>query len=225
MTPTFSFKNFLTLLIIPLELTVGWLIHLIGLTQQPLMGQLAAFLIFFLGFLAAVSLNKELLRQSWPNYRKNLFRNLFLSLFFAILFGLIQQVGRGFIQSGSIAFNNHYLTATLIPTLVGALIPIMAPFTEEIVFRHLLFFQWADSRGKTFFLLFGSSILFGLAHFNNYSGNLIYTLPLMVGGLMLALLYRWKKNIWFNIMAHFIYNFTLAVLPAVIVLIFQGLSN
>lgn len=219
MNKPLSKQELATLLIIPIELLIGWLFGLIGWTKLPVIGPLIAFGIFFLGFLAAIILNRKLLKSSWQLYKEKLFKNFMWSVLFAAIFGVIQQVGRGLVQPASI--DGNLFTTTVLPTLIGAAIPMMAPFAEELVFRHILFFKWTTSKMMTILMLFVSSILFGLAHFNNFQGQLIYTLPLMVGGFAFALFYYWKKNIWFSLMAHFIYNTTFSFIPAVIVLLFQ----
>lgn len=219
MNKPLSKKELATLLIIPLELILGWLLSLTGWTSLPVIGQLLAFGIFFLGFLAAILLNRKFLKVSWQLYKEKLFKNFMWSVLFAVIFGVIQQVGRGLVQPASI--DGNLFTTTVLPTLIGAAIPMMAPFAEELVFRHILFFKWTHSRAMTIVMLFVSSILFGLAHFNNFQGQLIYTLPLMAGGFVFALFYYWKKNIWFSLMAHFIYNTAFSFIPAVIVLFFQ----
>ncbi|MBV7391898.1 CPBP family intramembrane metalloprotease [Enterococcus sp. ALS3] len=218
-----SKRELTTLLIIPLELLIGWLLSLTDLIKLPVAGPLLVFCIFFLGFLAAILLNRTFLKNSWQQYKEKLFRNFMLSVLFAVIFGVIQQVGRGLVQPASI--HGNLLTMTILPTLIGALIPMMAPFTEELVFRHILFFKWTTSKTMTILMLFVSSILFGLAHFNNFQGQLIYTLPLMAGGFLFALFYYWKKNIWFSLMAHFIYNVAFSFIPAVVILFFQLFTN
>ena len=63
-----------------------------------------------------------------------------------------------------------------------------------------------------------SSFLFGLAHWNNFNGDIFKMIPYMVVGAWFAIIYYKSKNIWQNIMTHFFFDF-LQVIAAVVVLI------
>lgn len=91
--------------------------------------------------------------------------------------------------------------------LVASLTTLMAPFTEEIIFRHALFFQWKNNKVLMWVMFFVSSIAFGLIHWNNFNGDVVQMIPYMVVGAWFALIYFWSKNIWQNIMTHFLFDF------------------
>ncbi|MDD7305103.1 MAG: type II CAAX endopeptidase family protein [Peptoniphilaceae bacterium] len=79
------------------------------------------------------------------------------------------------------------------------------PLLEELVFRKLfmaLFFTEDKLRSNILAILV-SSLIFGLMHENHLSPFLIfYSLP----GLLLALIYRYSKDIRFSILVHIINN-------------------
>lgn len=85
----------------------------------------------------------------------------------------------------------------IIPLLIGV---ILAPVTEELCFRGFLFPVLKERYG-TFAGISGSSILFGLMHF-----DLLRFLPLMVGGMGLAYFYNRTGNILVSITAHATWN-------------------
>ncbi|GAK48316.1 hypothetical protein LOSG293_250070 [Secundilactobacillus oryzae JCM 18671] len=91
--------------------------------------------------------------------------------------------------------------------LIASLTVLMAPFTEELVFRHVLFFQWRHRGALTWLMFVVSSILFGLAHWNNFNGEVIQMIPYMAVGAWYALIYYWSKNIWQAIATHFLFDF------------------
>jgi membrane protease YdiL (CAAX protease family) len=52
-----------------------------------------------------------------------------------------------------------------------------------------------------------SAILFGLVHWNNFDGNIVAMIPYMAVGAWYALIYYWSRNIWQNILTHFLFDF------------------
>jgi membrane protease YdiL (CAAX protease family) len=105
--------------------------------------------------------------------------------------------------------------------LFGTMLPLLAPFLEEIVFRYVLFFKFIKYKFIAPILFIISSILFWVVHFNNFDGNLFLTIPFMVTGAYFALIYYFTKNIWYSISVHFISNFALSLLPVLFILVMQ----
>jgi membrane protease YdiL (CAAX protease family) len=103
---------------------------------------------------------------------------------------------------------------------------IIVPFIEELVFRHLLRYQGLKARlisatrwHKIFpYLVYFSSICFGLVHVSNYtnSGSLFFILsPLLVlsqlaGGLILAFI-RVRLDFLWGVLYHGLWNFMVAI--------------
>ena len=99
---------------------------------------------------------------------------------------------------------------------------VLVPFIEEIVFRYFLRYErinpWLINRNKWNaifpFLVYSSSIAFGLAHIFNFSfsfnHNLWFLYPLLVlpqlfGGLILAFV-RVRFNFRYGVVYHMLWN-------------------
>lgn len=85
----------MVLFILPVELTVGALLNVLGLTKNQLLATVLVFLIFFTGFLTAVILKRDLLAEDFRKYKQHFFKNFGLSILGAIIFGGIILGGRG----------------------------------------------------------------------------------------------------------------------------------
>lgn len=77
---------------------------------------------------------------------------------------------------------------------------IIAPFAEELYFRGLLFTVLKQNLGLVGGIVV-SGIVFGLLHF-----DLPRFLPLMVGGMALAILYHKSKSLYAPMIAHGVWN-------------------
>lgn len=90
-----------------------------------------------------------------------------------------------------------------IPMLISII--IIAPFTEEIMFRKSL----GDIIKNKYLFLITSGLLFGLAHVvGSYQviWDYLYVIPYGALGMMFALLYYKTKNIYTSVLAHLIHN-------------------
>lgn len=97
------------------------------------------------------------------------------------------------------------LNPALIVLAVGAL--LLAPLTEEFVFRHMLFRRLLHRAGPTH-AYFTSALLFALIHYNP-QGLVIYVWL----GIVFADAYRRTGRFWVPVGVHFINNvITLAIL-------------
>jgi membrane protease YdiL (CAAX protease family) len=104
-------------------------------------------------------------------------------------------------------------------TLMIALAIIMAPLSEELVFRAGLF-RYLRSRIPHWIALIGSALIFASLHVNwkTFEG-LNSLLPLMVLAIMFSLAYERTGNIGTPIVAHALFNLN------TIVLIFSGVGT
>lgn len=89
-------------------------------------------------------------------------------------------------------------TMTLVMLALSAV--LIAPLTEEIIFRGFLFRNLRDTVGKGLAAVL-SGLVFGLVHLHP---TLI--LPLTGLGIALALLYEWTGSLWVPIAAHMAFN-------------------
>jgi membrane protease YdiL (CAAX protease family) len=106
--------------------------------------------------------------------------------------------------------------------MVGSLPPIIAPFLEELTFRHLLFYKFHKVKILYFVFFIVSSFLFGAMHLNNFQGDFLLTIPYMLVAVFLALVYAKTKNIWYPLGIHFVFNLTNSLLPTILLIFFGG---
>ncbi|GEP20015.1 CPBP family intramembrane glutamic endopeptidase [Pediococcus argentinicus] len=202
-------KTIIAILIPLLELGIGSFIARLVHNNQWLLVILNV-LVFFVGFITAIILFKDVLRDDWKIWKQHIWRNLGLALLGMILtyviLSLVRMGMKPFVAGAAV--NTSLLSIqTASMGLVASLTTLMAPFTEEIVFRHALFFQWKNNKVLMWIMFFVSSVAFGLVHWNNFNGDVVQMIPYMVVGAWFALIYYFSKNIWQNIMTHFLFDF------------------
>jgi membrane protease YdiL (CAAX protease family) len=90
-------------------------------------------------------------------------------------------------------------------TMIMLFIPILSSVTEEVMFRYVLMFKHSGNRVLQYVLLLLSSVAFGIIHYQA-RGSVEATVPYMFAGLVFGAVYLWKKNIWYNIFAHMMFN-------------------
>lgn len=101
---------------------------------------------------------------------------------------------------------------TDLPLLVLALAVVIAPFTEELLFRamlvdrlHSLFSSFSFGFSASSLLsIFCSSLLFGILHFSY--GSVVEIVGVFVIGMLLAAIYRISRSVVPCIAIHLIYN-------------------
>lgn len=121
---------------------------------------------------------------------------------------LVGQLSQTFLEARDIGFklqvpvellrNDPSMTPRILVFLAAV---VLAPAAEEILFRGLLY-PSVKQLGFPRLALWGTSILFGLIHF-----NLMAALPLAVFALILTLLYEATDNLLCPITAHTFFNF------------------
>lgn len=182
-----------------------------------------------IAFLIAIYLFKDILKSEWHAYRKHIWRDLGLSLIGTILAFMLLAGARVLMSAMNLAAGTtlpDVLSIQSAATNLYATIPIiLAPWTEELVFRHAIFYQFKAKGRLVFWGLFVvQAILFGLVHWFNFDGNMIEMIPYMLVGLLFGLIYAWSKNIWFNIFSHFFFNI-MTPLAAALVLVLSLIAH
>ncbi|OJF91371.1 CPBP family intramembrane glutamic endopeptidase [Alkalibacterium sp. 20] len=76
---------------------------------------------------------------------------------------------------------------------------ILAPITEEFIFRGLILNKWAEKSSNTRALII-SSLLFGVLHFGSF------IIPQFIGGLLYGIVYIKTKKLIYPILMHVINN-------------------
>lgn len=90
--------------------------------------------------------------------------------------------------------------------LTFLVIVILAPITEELIFRGILF----EEINRLFdykFAILSTALLFGIYHFNILQGVNIFVMALI-----LAMVYYYRKNILDSILIHMVNNFLALIL-------------
>lgn len=94
----------------------------------------------------------------------------------------------------------------LLNAVVGA--AIMPAFTEELLFRGILF-RWIEEFGGSWAALFVTSALFGAAHLMNPNATYIAALGIAVeAGVLLGAGYMLTRSLWLVMGIHAAWNFT-----------------
>lgn len=211
-------SDYIILSLLPIEILIG-LFKPHFLTERPLLAAIIGFVVAVVVFITVLWVRGKFLRDEWAKFREHTGRNLLYVVLVVAVFGLVQQVVNSVFTPGAVS---------LVPgsagfrfaVLLSFFVPLMAPFTEEVVFRYELFYKFVKS-GKGILILMAivSSLLFGLAHF--ISGDQLASLvALGITGLALAGIYYMTKNIWVTLLGHFIWNFLFAV-PTLAVVFFN----
>lgn len=93
------------------------------------------------------------------------------------------------------------------PLLYRVLLVTRAAFVEETLFRGYGFERLTELTSNKWFAAFATFAFFGLAHYSP-AGGWGDVLVGAEGGLIFAVLYLWRRNIWSNIICHWIVDGT-----------------
>ena len=121
-----------------------------------------------------------------------------------VISALLEELGlNGASNTESMTVNSIWDILTLVLSVV-----LVAPVTEEFAFRGVtvaVMRRWGDWPAVIF-----SALLFAFAHYSFQALPVVLT-----GGLVMALLYIWTRNIWITVFVHFLNNL-LATLPIIV---------
>jgi membrane protease YdiL (CAAX protease family) len=93
----------------------------------------------------------------------------------------------------------HWMSYLLVGCLIG-------PFVEELFFRGL-FYAWMRERLRPELCILLSSLFFASMH-----GRI--SLIQFTGGIVFAVLYEWRRNIWAPLVVHVIANIAIWIIPS-----------
>lgn len=180
-----------------------------------------------------VSLYRDVLGAQWRQYRQHFWRNFAIDfglmigvyvLLAVVRFGMKQLPGASTTAMGVTDWLSFQTVASASLAFLSSLVVMMAPFTEEVVFRHVLFYQWRNNKAVMVLMFVFSSVAFGLIHWNNFDGQVMQMVPYMFIGAFFALIYAFSRNIWQNIMTHLLFN-SLQFLSGIFLLVFALLQR
>jgi membrane protease YdiL (CAAX protease family) len=128
-------------------------------------------------------------------------------IFIGILTGIIIVVGLGVIYYGlfpALSLNEDNQVNQLIatPFLWRFFSVIRAAVGEEILFRGYAIERLQEITGSKFAAAVFSCTIFTLEHVGPWGWS--HLLLAGFGGIILTVLYLWRRNLWVNIVAHFI---------------------
>ena len=139
-----------------------------------------------------------------PNPGKEVAVGLGASCIFGALVLLADLSSRLFLPGGllPLLLVKQHFAAPLLFLLVGCLV---GPFVEELFFRGLLY-SWVRQRLGAPTVIAITSVLFASLH-----GRIS---PVqLTGGILFAVLFEWRKNIWPPLVVHVLGNLGIWILP------------
>ncbi|MCL2248300.1 MAG: CPBP family intramembrane metalloprotease [Oscillospiraceae bacterium] len=221
--------DFIALVLIPVQFLVSWVLVVM---QVPHTQNIVSIVIFAIGLLSVCILSKiygTVLKNDWVNYRKKIWLKILISIVGAgCIIAILQGVRLLMAPFMPVALSSGVsesdaISAPFAITLIAAVMPLINAYQEEIIFRHVLFYKLRGAWYVSAFFFFASAFLFGIVHLNNFDGNFIRTIPYMVIAMCFNLVYLFTKNIWYSIGIHLAFNFLMAFVPALFMLVMQRL--
>jgi membrane protease YdiL (CAAX protease family) len=162
---------------------------------------------------------RRLLADHWARFRANLWRNIGIVVAGAILLQVVISLVNLLIPRPTIVGDStpaiDPATAEGLDILIlyiGALGPLAIVMVEEAVFRHTLLVKlpwWRNWMTATIGIPLNGA-LFGAIHYGNF-GSLIRTVPYMAVGILMNLIYLWRRNLWAVMLIHLLNNAVLSI--------------
>jgi membrane protease YdiL (CAAX protease family) len=199
-------REWVALLVIPFELLLGEVLPVITGHKMTNVDTVLVVCLQIILAIVVIHLFRDLLGKQWQGFRTHKWRNILIALVSALVLQLVLTVLRHALGALAIEAGANMKTSGLLIMTLSIFPVLLAPFIEEVIFRHILFYKFKDRGAVKWVMLIVSSILFGLAHINNFGGHIIATIPYMVVGAIFGLIYWRTKNIWNNIISHLFFN-------------------
>ncbi|MDR3151146.1 MAG: hypothetical protein LBU14_06355 [Candidatus Peribacteria bacterium] len=129
-----------------MQLCIGWIISLTSIKGSFLAGVLIVIIQAICVYILCFHLYRETLKQAWSDYHKKLWLKILLAIIGVIILHLLIYLVRQLLPIVSTTTSGVTNSGTSQPSIwilvLGAILPILAPFQEEIIFRHVLFFKF-----------------------------------------------------------------------------------
>lgn len=167
---------------------------------------LGAYLVFGLPLLARRTLRELGMRApGWREVGIGLFGALLMTLAVNLTGAAIIAITHRHDTEAAIALLAQLKTPREQATFI-AIAALFAPLVEELGFRVFLFNAFARY-APVWLAAVLSGAIFGLAHFGLTPWQLLTVgVPLSCGGIVLALVYRWSRCYWSNVITHSVFN-------------------
>lgn len=157
------------------------------------------------------------LKDQWQDFKKKKWTNILISLMSVLILIIVVTFSRKYFNQFIPANGPKELIIPIngffgiFTNLYAAIINLMVAIFEEIAFRHDMWYRYRKHKFVFGILFIITNLLFGFSHYYNFNGSFVATIPYAFAGMILSLLYLWRRNIWLPIFTHFIFNF-----PAII---------
>lgn len=148
-------------------------------------------------------------QRDWQQFSKKWVKNtLWVLVIFAVLYAaniVLSSLPLQASSNAAVLANRYNASEGLETVLFILVVSVIGPFNEELIFRKIIIGEEKTSTGLVLARLLLSTLLFGLVHiysFADLSSIVVYSGL----GLLLGLVYIWKRNIYFSTAAHILNN-------------------
>ena len=142
---------------------------------------------------------------------KNLRHEISLGLFISVIFGsavLGTNLLLGHLLGSNLLYHVLKRQDVNNPLLFFTVACCIAPFVEELFFRGLIY-AWIRQRQSMLTSVLLSALIFASMHANISVMSIVQ----LTGGVIFALVYEWRHNIWPGYVIHCLANLGLWILP------------
>lgn len=214
----FSKKDYLVIFLYILLVVIQfYVISLLNLPENT--EQAVRFVLILLNAFIVLYAYRNVLSADWKDFKQHKWTKWLIILIAFILVTCIITFIRSFIGHSAteavtpdnVAPSEETNSIKGLPlfaftlTMAMLFVPILSSVTEEVMFRYVFLFKHSGDRMLRYALLLLSSVAFGIIHYQ-VRGSIGATVPYMFVGLAFGAVYLWKKNIWYNIFTHMLFN-------------------
>ena len=180
-------------------------IHCLNLISNKYQALWSIGAIVFAGCMVAVYIvfftwydKRKVAEFSTNNLAKNLIAGLCLGASLQLLTILIIYLSEGLTVTEVKSF------VCIFPLLAAGL---LSAVFEEVIFRGVIF-RITEEKLGSYAALIISAFIFGIMHLFNPNCSVVGAITIAIeGGLLLAVAYMYRRNLWFPIALHFAWNF------------------
>lgn len=222
----FGLKEWISLLIIPIMYSCMYLVF--WLTKNSLTVNIIDTIVRLSLMCVLIYLFKETLKNQWVDFKCLKKRKWLIIFAGAILLQIVISVTSAYAPSVetkeiemlkgldfdlmSSSWSIYFIM------LFTSLSPLATALIEDITFKYTLLRKLLnDSVIWNVILVILNSILFGAIHYGNFGNSVINTIPYMVAGLFLNIVYLKTKNLWYVLFIHLLNNFILGTFSLIFI--------
>ncbi|PTJ95456.1 CPBP family intramembrane glutamic endopeptidase [Staphylococcus simulans] len=222
----FKSKEWFSLLAIPIIIFISLIF--LKFNENPIILGLVDTTIRVILFVILIYLFKDLLKKQWIEFRDYKKRKWMYIVIASIVLLILIDLTKNFIPNSQ-NISNETLNNDEFNILEGSwkfywialfmsLGPTVTALIEDLTFKHTLLEKLlTKSKLINTAIILINSFIFGAIHYANFGYSLINTLPFMIAGLFLNLIYVKYRNIWPVLIIHFLNNFVLSTLSIFII--------